>query len=297
MKLLLSILLALLPSTAFALVGSGVVTVENGTASVNCSADQTTVANTCKTLPDCDSTGGALYYDQTTHAFSCATGVMNSGGGDYGHFTCTAGTCTIDNGVVDLTTKVTGALPAANGGTGQSSYAAKGDMLVSSGTTTLSKLSVGSNNYTLVADSAQSTGVKWDKRYPVTFVQSDVTINITTAGTKYISLTGNTCASEADCVSPIAEGTYTNLACTTSADQSGKTVTVAWGDGTCNSTISYSSRPSVTITSTANTMSTVSTSNPATISSGDTYCSVLKVTVTGGTMAAGYVKCRFDKTS
>lgn len=60
-----------------------------------------------------------------------------------------------------LTTGVTGTLPAANGGTGNASYAAKGDLLVSSGTTTLSKLAVGSNGQVLTADSAQTTGLKW----------------------------------------------------------------------------------------------------------------------------------------
>lgn len=45
-------------------------------------------------------------------------------------------------GSIDLTTKVTGALPAANGGTGQSSYAI-GDLLQGSGATALSKLSAG----------------------------------------------------------------------------------------------------------------------------------------------------------
>jgi hypothetical protein len=53
------------------------------------------------------------------------------------------------------------AIAANHGGTGQTSYAAKGDLLVSSGTTTLTKLTVGSNTQVLTADSTQATGVKW----------------------------------------------------------------------------------------------------------------------------------------
>jgi hypothetical protein len=45
----------------------------------------------------------------------------------------------ITDGTIDLTAKVTGTLPEANGGTGQSSYTI-GDMLFASGATTLSKL-------------------------------------------------------------------------------------------------------------------------------------------------------------
>lgn len=53
-----------------------------------------------------------------------------------------------------------GTLLAGYGGTGSNSYT-KGDILVASATTTLTKLSVGANNYVLMADSAQATGTKW----------------------------------------------------------------------------------------------------------------------------------------
>lgn len=49
---------------------------------------------------------------------------------------------------------------ANKGGTGQTSYA-KGDLLVASSGSVLSKLTVGSNDQILTADSAQSAGVKW----------------------------------------------------------------------------------------------------------------------------------------
>lgn len=53
-----------------------------------------------------------------------------------------------------------GNLAAANGGTGQTSYT-KGDLLVTPGSTTLSKLAVGTDGYVLTADAASTNGVKW----------------------------------------------------------------------------------------------------------------------------------------
>ena len=51
-------------------------------------------------------------------------------------------------GAVSLTADVSGTLPVANGGTGVASYAV-GDIIYASGTTTLSKLPVGTNGYVL----------------------------------------------------------------------------------------------------------------------------------------------------
>jgi hypothetical protein len=61
---------------------------------------------------------------------------------------------------VDLAADVTGVLPVADGGTAQSSYT-KGDILVARSATVLDKLAVGADNTVLIADSAQTDGVKW----------------------------------------------------------------------------------------------------------------------------------------
>jgi hypothetical protein len=54
----------------------------------------------------------------------------------------------VAGGKIDLATDVTGVLPAANGGTGQSSYTT-GDTIYASGSTTLSKLTIGSTGQVL----------------------------------------------------------------------------------------------------------------------------------------------------
>lgn len=62
-------------------------------------------------------------------------------------------------GSIDLTAKVTGVLPVANGGTNLSSYTA-GDMVYASGTTTLSKLAAGTAGQVLVMNSG-ATAPEW----------------------------------------------------------------------------------------------------------------------------------------
>ena len=78
---------------------------------------------------------------------------------------------TITRGLIDLTTDVTGALPIANGGTGQTGKTAafdalaptttKGDLIVSNGSNNI-RLAVGATNgHVLTVDSAEASGVKW----------------------------------------------------------------------------------------------------------------------------------------
>jgi hypothetical protein len=87
---------------------------------------------------------------------------------------------------VDLTTQVTGTLPIANGGTGQTSQTAafdalsplttKGDLVVNNGTNDV-RLGVGTNGQLLTADSAEATGVKWAAAPVSTTVSDDTTTN------------------------------------------------------------------------------------------------------------------------
>jgi hypothetical protein len=89
---------------------------------------------------------------------------------------------------VDLTTQVTGTLPIANGGTGQTTQTAafdalaptttKGDLIVNDGSDNV-RLAVGTNNYVLTADSAQATGVKWAAVAAGTTVSDDTSTNAT----------------------------------------------------------------------------------------------------------------------
>ena len=83
-------------------------------------------------------------------------------------------------GSIDLTSKVTGVLPVANGGSGASSLTdggillgsgtgavtamaalAKGTLVVGDGSTDPTTVAVGTNDHVLTADSAQGSGVKW----------------------------------------------------------------------------------------------------------------------------------------
>jgi hypothetical protein len=89
---------------------------------------------------------------------------------------------------VDLTTQVTGTLPIANGGTGQTTQTAafdalsptttKGDLIVSNGSDNV-RLGVGTNGYLLTADSAETTGVKWAAAPVSTTIANDTSTNAT----------------------------------------------------------------------------------------------------------------------
>lgn len=60
------------------------------------------------------------------------------------------------------------AVDATHGGTAQTTWT-KGDLLAGSGTNTVAKLPVGTNGYALVADSTQTTGLKWANIPKATF--------------------------------------------------------------------------------------------------------------------------------
>lgn len=87
---------------------------------------------------------------------------------------------------VDLTTQVTGTLPIANGGTGQTTQTAafdalsplttKGDLVVHNGTNDV-RLPVGTNGQLLTADSTTAEGVKWAAAPVSTTIADDTTTN------------------------------------------------------------------------------------------------------------------------
>lgn len=89
---------------------------------------------------------------------------------------------------VSLTTQVSGTLPIANGGTGQTTQTAafdalaptttKGDLIVNDGSDNV-RLAVGTNSYVLTADSAQASGVKWAAVSAGTTIANDTSTNAT----------------------------------------------------------------------------------------------------------------------
>jgi hypothetical protein len=78
---------------------------------------------------------------------------------------------TITRNAVDLAADITGTLPIANGGTGQTTAVAafdalaptttKGDLIVSNGSDNVRVPVGGTNGHVLTVDSAEATGVKW----------------------------------------------------------------------------------------------------------------------------------------
>jgi len=118
---------------------------------------------------------------------------ITNGNGVSGNPTIDAAEANFDlaniGGSLDLTSQVTGALPIANGGTGQTAKTAafdalapgttKGDVLVFDGTNHV-RLAVGTNGQFLEADSTQSTGLKWGSATAVPVASSTVTGTITT---------------------------------------------------------------------------------------------------------------------
>lgn len=98
-------------------------------------------------------TGTDTFTKRTLTAGSTKISVTNGSGA--------SGNPTVDVSEANLTLgNLGGTLGVAKGGTNQSSFT-KGDILIASASTTLTKLGVGTNGYVLTADSTQATGVKW----------------------------------------------------------------------------------------------------------------------------------------
>lgn len=115
-----------------------------------------------------DDTGAITFPDnirQTFNPGADAAGVnVGSIAGDPG--TPSNGDLWYDSTANELTARINGANVALGAGGGGSVgtdtiWDAKGDLAAGTGSNTASRLAVGTNGYTLVADSAQSTGLKW----------------------------------------------------------------------------------------------------------------------------------------
>lgn len=118
-------------------------------------------------------------------------------------------------GTLDAAAIAAGTLAVARGGTNIGSYAAKGDLLASSGTTTLSKLAVGADGTHLVADSAQTTGLKWQNGYPFAVIEEQQTSGTAGGGSTATTWTIrvlNTEVVDADNLVTISSNKFTPIA-------------------------------------------------------------------------------------
>ena len=105
--------------------------------------------------------------------------VRNAADAAYKDFKAAAGT--FSGALSANSLALTTALPVTSGGTGQSSCV-KGDLFVGSAADTVSKLTVGTNDYVLTADSTQATGMKWAAQTAGKLTPSTQNANFTANG-------------------------------------------------------------------------------------------------------------------
>jgi hypothetical protein len=154
--------------------GAGVCTITAGTATVTTSGSLALAQNQGGVLRF-TSASAAIFFQFATPASGDIEGVTAgtgiSGGG-------TSGTVTITNSMA-------------------TAIDAKGDLVVGTGADTFARLAVGTNGYTLVADSAETTGLKWQAAAAgggitlistTNFSSGSATLSITSIPTTYKKL-------------------------------------------------------------------------------------------------------------
>jgi hypothetical protein len=127
------------------------------------------------------------------------------------------GSTNVQNAIEEVSTEcrnadniTSGTLAVARGGTGLASYA-KGDVLAASASTTLTKLTVGTNGQVLRANSATATGLEWSNDFvgTVTTVTSSTTALTVATATTTPALTIRSATTSVDGIVQLSDSTST----------------------------------------------------------------------------------------
>ena len=113
--------------------------------------------------PDLIVSDGTAWYEvdvSSSYVSQTASSISFASGGTIASNNVQTAIEEVNNEAKDAGNITSGLLAVARGGTNIGSYA-KGDIVVASGSTVLSKLGVGTDGHVLTADSAQALGVKW----------------------------------------------------------------------------------------------------------------------------------------